>query len=435
MYIAEQDTMKKSHTDLLEIISDLLKGTGFLERTPLFIGWYPVQVTNSEKSYKVYTAYLLSTICAYFISMVYVIRILARWLLLGLENVGIAELLNNMIFSGWDFTVLKKKMCSLEKKLLVTEIESTLWEAQHANNRQSMTPKQIRNLFAVRIIIHSVVVTLIVASWVAIYYVVTMKKGDNFFIQYVDTLFVSGLNMILPVVFLFLSQYEQYQSRKALLLHIMRTISVQLLSIIILVVSEISTKVAEEDDVDPCVKDNRCWETHLAQQIYSLLIFDSLLHFPIAIFVVIRNWLRLVPDDNCLVKLFPNVVWQFLKTPEFDTAGQVIRIVNLQTLCWTGMACAPMIPLIAVLSLLIMIILNGATVHFCNLRPATLFRASSSSETFILALSLGLILSSIPALLIILRLKPSMGCSPFRGLDYPYESLAYEICIAPTWLR
>ena len=436
----QQNNLTSTKGDFLDWVAFVLNGKGFLERTSLFIGWYPANLSNSE-SYDVHLAYILCIICAYAISSVYVIKLFAVWLFLRREKENLSEVLNKMIFSGWDFTIVNKETADTWKKLQRTEIAAAFHENDRKVNKSQRTQFEEFKLTFLRVCLQLLSVILIFGGWTAIFFVVKMEKENNntnFFAEYLDTLTISGLNLILPPIFFVFSLFEQYKSKNALLLYIMRLITVRLLSIVILVISVIFTRVDESEtsNIDPCVKDNRCWETHLAQQIYSLLIFDALLHVPIAMFVVFRNWLRSFGDKNRLteIKLFA-LLWEFLKNPEFDTGGQVLRIVNLQTLCWTGLVCAPMIPLIAVFSLVIMILLNGATVYFCELRPETVYRSSTSSSTFILALLVGLIVSFIPATIILVQLKPSLGCSPFRGLEYPYQSLVNEICKAPSLIR
>ncbi|XP_018010116.1 uncharacterized protein LOC108667585 [Hyalella azteca] len=434
-YIVAQDKYTSERQNVVQYFMDFLQGLGFMERTSVFIGWYAANLTSSPDSYDISVAYLLTVTAAYAISIVYVVRGFGRWLCSNSKIFEFTNGFNNLVFKGWDFNVGRRRTAAVEKILLVQEIRAANTEEEHKANKFKRTVRERRVLFLVRCLIHVTTIGLILGGWVAIYFVVTKVERDTFIKQYATTLTVSGLNFILPPIFFVLSWYEHYTQRNTLLLYIMRNIFLRLISIVILVVSEISLRIQEGEAVIDCGTSYMCWETRLAQQLYSLIVFDTMIYIPVTAFVFIRYFLSFVKDDNPLVSWLPKIIWEFLSQPEFDTAGHVLRAVHLQTLCWMGISCAPLLPLMTVVSFLIMIILNGITIKFCRLRPSVAFRSSTSSSMFMVAALVSLVLSVVPSALVLTYLKPSFGCSPFRGLQYQYQAFVSAICLAPAWIR
>lgn len=342
----------------------------------------------------------------------------------------------DLLLQGWDFSIANKRTANLEKDLLVQELKVSEAEELFEKRQSERSEGEKRALLLVRVSISLIIIALILSGWIAVFAVVTRVKGDSFFEQYAATLTVSALTFIFPPIFFVLSWYEHYKKKTALILFVTRNIFVRLISIVVLVISEISARVEASDFfIIDCNGSNLCWETRLAQQLYSLVVLDTLLYIPITLFVFVRHYLGFVRDDHPIVKILPGWLWQYLSKPEFDSAGHVLRAVHVQTLCWMGLVCSPMLPLIAVISFLVMISLNGITVIYCDVRPSEAFRSSASSSMFMSAAAMGLALSTIPATLILTWLRPSLGCSPFRGLNYAQEAVVDAICSASTGVR
>ncbi|KAF2360307.1 TMC protein, partial [Trinorchestia longiramus] len=435
-YIESQKMYTSERNSVIDNLLDFLQGLGFLERTALFIGWYSAELTSSSSSYHVASAYFLTVAVAYLISVGYVVRGFGRWLRSRSKILDYTHLFNEMVFTGWDFNITNKRTAELEKNLLIQQIKAAETEEAFRRERSKRTISEKRKLFAVRLLIHILTIALIGGGWVAIYFLVTRVKGDSFWAQYATTITISGLNFVLPPIFFVLSWYEHYTLKSTLLLYIMRNIFLRIISIVILVGSEISGRIQDSEYlVDACNRNNPCWETHVVQQLYSLILFDTLIYIPITISVFIRYFLGFVRDDHPLVSWQPKIVWEFLSQPEFDTAGHVLRAVHLQTLCWMGMVNAPILPLMTVVAFFIMISLNGITIKYCDLRPSVAFRSSASSSMFMVAAIIGLLLSVVPSVLTLTWFKPSLGCSPFRGLQYPYQVVVNAICHLPDWIK
>ncbi|ROT72018.1 hypothetical protein C7M84_009638 [Penaeus vannamei] len=102
-----QQEVDRSANDIIVLVGDFLQGSGFLEWTFLFSGRYPAAIES--ESYLVSLAYILTMLVVYFISIVYVVYFVAKFLRQSsVSQTDYGMTFSKIVFTGWDFTVSEK---------------------------------------------------------------------------------------------------------------------------------------------------------------------------------------------------------------------------------------------------------------------------------------------------------------------------------------
>lgn len=430
-----QEEVNKTASDFIGLVGNFLQGTGFLEWTFLFGGRYPA-ATESE-NYLVSLAYILTMLVIYLISIVYVVYFVAKFLRQSSTSaMDDGMTFSKIVFTGWDFTVSKEDAAEIERNLVVCEVKTAFDDVDYRSKQMSLTNRDLIKLYLTRSVINLAIISLIVGGWVAIYFLVIEQQNhvsatdfEEFSWEYAPTILVSVFNFVYPLIFDFVVKYEHYTGRSELLLTLSRCVLVRLTSLGILVITTLSVISAEARNCD-IENEYICWETRMGQQIYSVLVLDAIIQFGMT-FVVNVARRGLFRFDNKICKTVGRM--------EFYVPGHVLDVVYSQTLCWIGVIYAPLLAAAALINFCYMFLLKLFTVTVTCFPANRVFRASRSSAMFMTILSLALIMSVVSTGLALLLIKPSLACSPFRGLDYAWESLTYYIChldsSSDSWIR
>ncbi|XP_069990951.1 transmembrane channel-like protein 7 [Penaeus vannamei] len=430
-----QQEVDRSANDIIVLVGDFLQGSGFLEWTFLFSGRYPAAIES--ESYLVSLAYILTMLVVYFISIVYVVYFVAKFLRQSsVSQTDYGMTFSKIVFTGWDFTVSEKDAAEIERNLVVCEVKTAFDDVDYRSKQMSLTSRDLFKLYLTRFIINVATFSLIIGGWVAIYFMVIEQKNhvtgtdfEKFLWEYAPTILVSVFNFIYPLLFDFVIKFEHYSGRHELLITLSRCVLVRLTSLGILVITSLSVTSSGDRN---CEKDNEyiCWETRMGQQIYSVLVLDAIIQFGMT-FVV--NVLRrgLWRFDNKICKMVGRI--------EFYVPGHVLDVVYAQTLCWIGIIYAPLLAGASLINFFYMFLLKLFTVTVTCFPAERVFRASRSSAMFMTILSLALLMCVVSTGLALLLIKPSLACSPFRGLDYAWEALTYYVCrldnSSDSWIR
>lgn len=428
--------MVDNHTGVvIELFLDFLQGTGHLEMTILFSGFYPADISNS--SYMISLAYILTVTVVYLVSLLYIVYYVAKFLRKSPGRTSkYGMTFSNIIFSGWDHSVSELDAVKIGHRLLVCEVKASFDDEDFKQRKLRQTRNDLVKLYLVRFLINLIIVTLIVGGFAGIYFLVK-KAEENLEIggfqkylwQYAPTIVVSGLNLVYPILFNFLVQFEHYRGRTELLLTLFRCVTLRLTSLAILIITKVFFIVDQERTCDPYDQNYICWETHLGQQIYSVMILDFLIQIGMTFVVNVARKL-LGKFDNSLCKMVSNI--------EFYVPGHVLDVVYVQTICWLSIIYAPLMAVACFFYFCILFGLKFFTVSWTCVPADRVFRASRSSAMFMTILSVAFFICAIPNGLAILYLCPSIACSPFRGLGNSWEAFVHYVCQlsgSAYWIR
>lgn len=423
--------------NVIELVQDFLQGTGFLEWTVLFAGRFPASA-GEDSHYVVGLAYILSIMAAHLISLIFVVYFVAKFFRQLPARVTDKSMnFPNIIFTGWDYTVSEEAAAKTMRICITGEVKTAFDDEHFLEKKKQRTKRQKMTLILTRIAINFAVVVMICAGWTGIYFLVDLsqnnleegKSSREFLWEYAPTVTVTAFNFLYPLFFSFVVPYEHYRGHTELLITLVRCVFVRLTSLVVLMFTQIIVISQEERSCDPS-DSNICWETRLGQQIYSVLVLDLLIQIGMT-FVVDVARKSLCHFDNALCQTVGRI--------EFFVPTHVLDIVYLQSTFWMSIIFAPILTTASSLYFCLLFGLKLFTVTYTCVPATRVFRASRSSAMFMTILCLAFLLCLVPNGLAVLLLRPSLACSPFRGLDYSWQLFTHYVCQltshATYWIR
>ncbi|XP_057567011.1 transmembrane channel-like protein 4 isoform X1 [Hippopotamus amphibius kiboko] len=415
---------------------NLLSGEGFLEWSPVFYGFYPPRPHLA-------ITYLCSTFA---IGLLYLLLILHRSVS-GLKQTLLAESgavtsYSHRVFSAWDFGLSGEVHVRLRQRNILFELQVELEEAAVRRQAAVRTLGQQARVWSVRALLNLVVVALLGAAFYGVYRATgaTVELQEKPLIQrmpllklvvdYLPSIFISGVNFVLPPVFKLIAPLEGYTRSRQIVFILLRTVFLRLASLLVLLVS-LWNQITCRGDVDPekcktCgynYEELPCWETRLGQEMYKLLLFDLLTSLAVTLLIQFPRKL--------LCGLCPGALGRFAGTLEFQVPDEVLGLIYGQTVVWVGSFFCPLLPLLNTAKFLLLFYLKKITL-FSTCSPASrTFRASTVNFFFPLVLLLGLAISAVPVLYSIFLIPPSKLCGPFRGQSTIWAEIPESICKLP----
>ncbi|KAK2909581.1 hypothetical protein QQF64_000446 [Cirrhinus molitorella] len=425
-----------------EHITDLLSGTGFLERTYLFYGYYKLEFIYSTFTYNLPLAYLLATISYLLLSLVWIVKRSAS----GFKRKLIQEedrfqSFCNKVFAGWDFCITDENAARLKQSSLLYELKTDLEEERIKRKMANRTRGEKCRIYALRAAVNLFVMGVLVACFYCIYVATvfsqrkqTEHQKSNFLlelvVEYLPSIVITLANFITPLIFNLIITFEDYSPAFEIRFTLMRCVFMRLASIGVLLFSlwvQI-TSCGISDCV--CGYNHQlypCWETHVGQEMYKLVIFDFLIIAAATIFVEFPRKIVVNHCDCGLAKWWGQ--------QEFAIPQNVLEIVYGQTICWIGTFYCPLLPAINTVKYILVFYLKKVSL-VTNCRPATRpFRASSSTFFFLVVLLIGLALACVPVIVSIAEIGSSRACGPFVGYSTSWEAVPRAIHTLPQGLR
>ncbi|KAJ8982380.1 hypothetical protein NQ317_005474 [Molorchus minor] len=417
------------------IVLDLVQGTGILERTVLFYGFYNSSILtylmgDVNMHFDLPLAYICITILYFAVSLIAILRSAAKGFKERLiEGEGQFYQYCNLIFGGWDFCIQNEKAAKMKHKAIYSEIKINLETEKLEEERQSRTRNEWYKIMFSRVIVNLIVIAILGACGCGIYFVFnyataqlqgittdsTNTASESFqqlFYEFLPSMTIVGLNVVVPFLFKFLIGFEKYSPIIVIRLTLIRTVFLRLASLIVLYASLLSKLSCDIEDDTLCTKCDTvpsCWETFVGQQIFKLLLTDFGTHVVITFII---NFIR-----SLLAKHIDNKFVQFIGDQTFDLPKHALDIVYIQTLCWFGMFYAPLLSFVAtIIFLLLFYIKKFACLVNCKPSP-TIYRASRSNSMFMIVLLLSYVFAILPIAYSVSELTPSKSCGPFQDKE------------------
>lgn len=172
-------------------VLDIIQGTGFMEKTLMFYGYYSNRVFEYSSKiggfsetlyYDLPLAYICITIVYFLVSLIAIVRSAAKEFTERLvEGEGQFYQYCNLVFGGWDYCIHNEKSANIKHRALFNEIKgllrSKLLEAERNNRTRSFMLK----LIVIRIFINLIVILVLISAAVSIYYLFnfSLEKLDR----------------------------------------------------------------------------------------------------------------------------------------------------------------------------------------------------------------------------------------------------------------
>ncbi|NXG05711.1 TMC7 protein, partial [Sakesphorus luctuosus] len=425
-------------------LQDLLSGTGILEVTSLFYGYYTIDtVWISIMRYNLPLAYLLATFAYLALSLLWIIKRSVGGFKQNLvHDADPFQSYCNKVFAGWDFCITDPNAAQLKHRSLQYELQMDLEEERLKQKIADRTIKEKLRIYSLRIFINIIVIAVLSGCFYSIYRVTVFsqeKSNDisnlNFqaslLVQYLPSIVITLANFIGPQIFSFLIRFEDYLPAFEIILTLMRCVFLRLANIAVLLFSlwsQISDCAA--DKCEPCGYNYKlypCWESDVGQEMYKLMIFDFII---ILAFTLFMDFPRKLLVTHCSCKA---IQWWGLQ--EFSISDNVLEIIYGQTICWIGTFFSPLLPAIATVKYFIIFYIKKICLIHTRKPADKPIRASTSNFFFLIVLLIGLILAFIPVGVSIASIPSSKACGPFRHFNTSWQVVPDTILGFPRGLQ
>uniref|UniRef100_A0A8D0GMP7 Transmembrane channel-like protein n=1 Tax=Sphenodon punctatus TaxID=8508 RepID=A0A8D0GMP7_SPHPU len=425
-------------------IIDLLSGTGFLEMTSLFYGYYTIdKVQFNVIKYNVPLAYLLTTLAYLSLSLIWIVKRSVEGFKQSLiRDEDQFQSYCNKIFAGWDFCITDINAARLKHSSLQYELKTDLEEERLRQKIAERTTDQKLRIYCLRIFLNIIVLAVLSGCFYSLFRATVFSQEkisndsgkpnvDNLLVQYLPSMVITLANFIAPLIFSLIIKFEDYSPAFEIRLTLMRCVFVRLANIGVLLFS-LGTRITScaSEKCTACGYNYKlypCWESRVGQEMYKLMIFDFIIIFAITVFVDFPRKL--------IVTYSSWKAFQWCGLQEFAIPDKVLEIVYGQTICWIGTFYSPLLPAIATIKYFVIFYIKKISLmHTC--RPSTRpFRASSSNFFFLVVLLIGLVLAFIPLGLSMTHLRSSKACGPFVNFNRSWDVVPYTIHTFPAALR
>ncbi|KAK7483763.1 hypothetical protein BaRGS_00024979, partial [Batillaria attramentaria] len=397
-------------TDSFLFMLDLVKGTGYMERTWLFYGYY---AGNGLEGTNV-TAKL-------------------RGAILNKQHLRTRGFCNQ-VFAGWDYTMNDIKASKIKQKSIKIELMSEMMEQTFlkARAKRLQEGREVFKLVALRVVINLFIAFTLVGSIAAIFYAIdfstknadskkraTVKESlEQLVVQYLPSIAITSLTTVLPIVYDIVVLGEDYSSEFVIKITLLRVVILRLTLLGVLVIAMYKQITCGTPDmcmttVQPCSR-IECWETYMGQQFYKLIITDFMV-------VIGKTFCFELPRRQLYERYKHRPLIKNIGPPEFLIPDGVLDLVYTQCLYWLAVAFVPVTPSIAVFKCIVTFYVKKfSALKTCP--PAKQpVRTARSNSFFMSILLCSFFLTSVPIGYAFYNLRPSKGCGPFRTHNNMYE--------------
>ncbi|XP_010182539.1 PREDICTED: transmembrane channel-like protein 7 [Mesitornis unicolor] len=162
-------------------LKDLLSGTGFLEVTSLFYGYYTIDTAwLSIMRYNLPLAYLLATFAYLALSLLWIIKRSVEGFKRNLVHAEDQfQSYCNKVFAGWDFCIIDPNAAQLKHHSLQYELQTDLEEERLKRKIADRTMKEKLRIYSLRIFINIIVIAVLSGCFYSIYRATVFSQENS----------------------------------------------------------------------------------------------------------------------------------------------------------------------------------------------------------------------------------------------------------------
>ncbi|KAG8015164.1 Transmembrane channel-like protein 7 [Nibea albiflora] len=365
-------------------VLDFFLGSGYLDRSPVFIGFYTRGSLNLP-CLNTPLLYLAGIVTIILLSLIMVVRRTIvgykhTWMLGKRYSVNMSY----KIFCGWDFTIQDPASATLKRSFIRNDLKLFLEEQNFFMREAQRTLGQRARLYLLRSILNLIVLSLLGGAFYLIYFATITSQSMivnywllSLVLQYLPPMSITFVNLVLPHIFRKISSFEDYSFTAQVNATLVRSIFLKLASLGIYLFFIFTTK-----------EHLQCMENKFGREMYKLCIFNFLATFCNAFLL---NYPRKLVQEKYPTSLLARV-WG---KQQFLIPFNVLDLVYSQTVSWVGVYYCPLLPLIGTVTLIATFYIQKFAVMRCCVAEQRMFRASSSSVLFHFMLLLGLFMAAV----------------------------------------
>ncbi|XP_017272484.1 transmembrane channel-like protein 7 isoform X1 [Kryptolebias marmoratus] len=367
-------------------VLDTLLGSGFLDRSPVFFGFYEPGSLNLPclNTPLLYRAGILTI---FFLSLIMVVRRTIvgykhTWLLGKRYSMNVSF----KIFCGWDFNIQDPSAAALKHSFIRNDLKLFLEEQSFSLRKAQRTLGQKVLLYLLRFILNIIVISLLGGAFCLIYlsskYLETTDGHGwlaKLVLQYLPPITITFVNLVLPHIFRKISSFEDYSLTVQVNTTLVRSIFLKLASLGIFLVFVFKSNTNQQT--------SQCRENQFGREMYKLCIFNFLATFSTTFLL---NYPRKLLQEKYPTSLLARLSGK----QRFLIPFNVLDLVYIQTVSWVGVYYCPLLPLIGIITLVFTFYIKKFSVLRCCVAEQRMFRASSSSVLFYFMLLLSLFMAA-----------------------------------------
>ncbi|XP_030606402.1 transmembrane channel-like protein 7 [Archocentrus centrarchus] len=405
-----------------QYLLDFFSGTGFMEYSYLFYGYYNnTVVENMNFSYNIPLAYILTAVFYFAFCLICIIARMgtaARVAVAtgGSSRVGIYSMI---VFTGWDYGCLGDRATKLKQKNILYQLQVDLEEQRLKKHEANLSTSQKVFLYSLRVFMGILSLGFIGGAFFGIFVATNFSQNSvkqgilGLIIQYLPSIVITTGNFVVPLLCDQIALIEKYSPSTTVIVALLRAVFLRLVSLGVLLFTLWNGITCNgnktNQDCQLCQYNYTafpCWETRVGQEMYKLTLFDLLITIAVLLLV---EFPRRVVVDKCSCKPV-----QWVGRQEFVVPSNVLGLVYGQTVVWAGALFCPLLPAINTLKFVIVFYCKKITL-FQNCRPALkTFRSTTSTFFFLVVLLFGWGLATAVIVYSLSEIHPSYGCGPFR---------------------
>ncbi|TPX31906.1 hypothetical protein SmJEL517_g04855 [Synchytrium microbalum] len=311
------------------------------------------------------------------------------------------------LFTGWDYTLASSKSVKTHGMALSTVLKALITQETIKRRLQDRSVREKRILIAKRVFANICTLVILGLACFLIWLSTVVDASSNRY----ASLVMSAMNAVFPIVFYWLSKFEQWSSPDwEITMMLSRTYVLKMASIYVVLYGI----YVQLYGPNPAV----CWENLIGGAFYQLIWLDLIItavQTVIEAFIYNRVWGR----------------W------EFDLPSNTLELVYRQALIWVGSIYSPVVPLLGVVTCLILFYAKYYTLLYFGEPPKMIHNSSKQSFWFLAFMGCTLVLSGFPIWWAMLRIPSS--CGPFNPSTWPYTATQGAILVmydvVPKWVK